>query len=125
VPTEEEEVIHQSRASIPYSALLTTKAGSIHMAPDLWVFKQTVGCSNLGWVWKSLENLYPLWEHSHQKLDQSPADSRVYDCLDFLIGAIRQVREGPASICQQVWVTAEEQARQYRQTRRDLLEAES
>ena len=54
------------------------------MGPDLCTGQQTANCSSeLGIC--TLSN----WDHSHEKLDQSPADSRVYDCLDLLIGAIR------------------------------------
>ena len=61
-------------------------------------FLEAVVCSSL--QWQADLNL-------HEQLHKAPADTRVNDGLDLVIGAVWEVRQGPAGICQQVWVTAE------------------
>lgn len=58
--------------------------------------------------------------YSHQQLHQSPADTRVDDGLNLLIGPIGKVGQGPAGVGQQVDVAAEEQTGQHRQARAHL-----
>lgn len=43
----------------------------------------------------------------HEKLDEAPADAGVDDGLDLVVGAVREIGQGPAGVCQQVWVAAE------------------
>jgi len=62
------------------------------------------------------------WFFLHQKLNEPSADSGVDDSLDFLVGAVAEVGEGPARVGQHVGVVVEEQARQNGQTRRHAVE---
>lgn len=56
----------------------------------------------------------------HEQLHQSAADPGVNDRLDLLIGAIRQVGQSPASVSQNIWITAEQKPGQHAETRRHL-----
>lgn len=56
----------------------------------------------------------------HQKLHKSPTYSCINDCLNFIIGSIWQVGEGPAGISQYISVTDKQQPRKDIQTGRNL-----
>lgn len=56
----------------------------------------------------------------HEQLDEAPADAGVDDGLDLVVGAVREIRQSPASVRQQVWVAAEQKPGQHRQAGRHL-----
>lgn len=59
----------------------------------------------------------------HEQLHQAPADAGVDDGLDLVVGAVREIRQSPASVRQQVWVAAEQKPGQHRQAGRHLKRA--
>ena len=67
---------------------------------------QQTGCS---WQWVAQEELH-----------KSPADACIDDLLDALVGAIRQVGQRPAGVCEYLIVCARNQARQRWQRLFDL-----
>lgn len=56
----------------------------------------------------------------HEKFHKAPADAGIDDGLDFVVGAVGEVGQGPAGVCQQVRVAAEEKPGQHRQAGRHL-----
>lgn len=56
----------------------------------------------------------------HEQLDEAPADAGVDDGLDLVVGAVREIRQSPASVRQQVRVAAEQKPGQHRQAGRHL-----
>ena len=56
----------------------------------------------------------------HEQFHQPAADSRVDDCLNFLIGPVGEVGESPAGVSQHVRISPEQQRGQHTQTRRHL-----
>ena len=53
-----------------------------------------------------------LGSHSQEELHQAPADARLDDLLDLVVGAVRQVRQRPARVCQDLLVIGVDQPRQ-------------
>ena len=47
--------------------------------------------------------------HSQEELHEAPADTRLNDLLDLVVGAVGQVRQRPACICQDLLVIGVDQ----------------
>ena len=72
-------------------------------------------------MWISKRKQPIIVADSHQQVDQTPTDTTLNDSLNLVVGSIREVRDRPTSVDQDLVVERVDQFRENTESRSDLL----